>query len=464
LKDENKTKKQLISELAALRQNITESLNTDLERKGIHPSTNEYELRYRTLFDRSLFCVYLHDLQGNLFDANETALKLFGYTKEELPSLNILSLISEEQRPVALQRIEEILKSGAQKKPFEYMVKKKDGEYLWMEVEGALIVKYGKPYAIQGIARDITERKKAEKELLRIYHEWEDIFHAIGHPTIILDKQHNILSANRATVKAVGGGSQEELLGRKCYEFFHNASEPPKKCPLVKMLTSTKFEESEMEVEALGGVFLVSCTPVFDEKGNVQKIIHIATDITARKRAEESLHASEERFRALTENTSDWIWELDQSFVFTYSSPKVKDLLGYEPNEIIGKTPFDLMPEHEAKNISEISHSIMASRKPFTSFENINLHKDGRQVIIETSGVPIFDKDGNFSGYRGIDRDITERKISEKALKKHERELQKRVKELEEFYDMAVGRELRMKQLKEENEELKEALEKHKKS
>ena len=94
------------------------------------------------------------------------------------------------------------------------------------------------------------------------------------------------------------------------------------------------------------------------------------------------------------------------------------------------------MPEHEAKNISEISHSIMASRKPFTSFENINLHKDGRQVIIETSGVPIFDKDGNFSGYRGIDRDITKRKMSEKTLKKHERELQKRLKELEELYDI----------------------------
>jgi PAS domain S-box-containing protein len=420
LKEENKTKKQLIRELIELRQKITELLNTDPEQRGIHSLTNEYEIRYRTLFDRSLFCAYLHDLQGNLFDANETALKLFGYTKEELPSLNILSLIPEEQRPVALQRIEEIFKSGAQKKPFEYLVKKKDGEYLWLEVEGALIMKHGRPYAIQGIARDITERRKAEEELLRIHHEWENIFHAIGHPTIILDEQHNILSANRATVKAVGADSQEELLGKKCYEIFHNASEPPKSCPLVKMLTSTKFEESEMEVEALGGVFLVSCTPVFDKKGNVQKIIHIATDITKRKRAEESLHASEERFRALTENTSDWIWEVDQSFVFTYTSPKVKDLLGYEPNEIIGKTPFDLMPNDEARRTSEISHSILASRKPFTSLENINLHKDGHQVIIETSGVPIFDKNGNFVGYRGIDRDVTERKLLEEGIRESE--------------------------------------------
>lgn len=171
MKDDNKTKKQLVNELIVLRQRISELAHEDTERKETHPSTNEYEIRYRTLFDRSLYCVYLHDLEGNLFDANETALKLFGYTKEELPSLNILSLIPEEQRPIALQRVEEILKSGAQKKPFEYMVKKKGGGYIWLEVEGALIIKHGKPYAIQGIARDITDRKQAEEALKK--HEKE---------------------------------------------------------------------------------------------------------------------------------------------------------------------------------------------------------------------------------------------------------------------------------------------------
>jgi PAS domain S-box-containing protein len=183
LKDRNKTKNQLINELIELRQQIAESGKNDTECKGKHLSTNEYKIRYRTLFDRSLYCVYLHDLRGNLFDANETALKLFGYTKEELPSLNILSLIPEEQRPVALQRIEEILRSGSQKKPFEYMVKKKTGEYIWLEVEGALIVKHGKPYAIQGIAKDITDRKQAEKtlkkhekELIKRVKELEDFY------------------------------------------------------------------------------------------------------------------------------------------------------------------------------------------------------------------------------------------------------------------------------------------------
>ncbi|MDQ7787956.1 MAG: PAS domain S-box protein [Thermodesulfovibrionales bacterium] len=142
--------------------------------------------------------------------------------------------------------------------------------------------------------------------------------------------------------------------------------------------------------------------------------------IAERKHDQEVLHKSEERFRALTENTSDWIWEVDQNGVYTYSSPKVKDLLGYEPDEIIGRTPFDLMSKDKAKRLHEIFNSIVESLKPFAALENVNLHKDGRQVIIETSGIPIFDKNGNFVGYRGIDRDITERKLLEEGIRESE--------------------------------------------
>jgi PAS domain S-box-containing protein len=469
LKDENKTKKQLIKELIELRQKITESLNTVPEQRGTHPLTNEYELRYRTLFDRSLFCVYLHDLQGNLFDANETALKLFGYTKEELPSLNILSLIPEEQRPVALQRIEEILKSGAQKKPCEYMVKKKDREYLWLEVEGALIMKHGRPYAIQGIARDITERRKAEEELLQIHHEWENIFHAIGHPTIILDKQHNILSANRATVNVVGAGSQKELLGRKCYEIFHNASEPPKSCPLVKMLTSTKFEESEMEVEALGGVFLVSCTPVFDEKGNVQKIIHIATNITKRKQAEEALQDSEQRFRTLFNKSVEAQLLLNHEGKVVDCNDAFLDLFVIkDKTEIMGHRPEDFAPEFQPNGTlsREMGDEILETvlERGSAQYEWAHFKHDTSQTPVITELICTRISIAGQPMLHTSIRDITERKKSEKALKKNEKELKERVKELEEFYDMAVGRELRMKQLKEENEKLEEKLEKYKKS
>jgi len=133
-------------------------------------------------------------------------------------------------------------------------------------------------------------------------------------------------------------------------------------------------------------------------------------NLEVHRRAEEALRASEECFRALTESTSDWVWEVDVDGVYTYASPKVKDLLGYEPEEVIGKTPFDFMPPEEAKRIAEEFRAIVDSQRPFAGLENTNLHKDGRLVVLDTSGVPFFDAYGRLCGYRGIDRDITERK------------------------------------------------------
>ncbi len=134
------------------------------------------------------------------------------------------------------------------------------------------------------------------------------------------------------------------------------------------------------------------------------------------KKAEKAMRYSEERFRSLVETTSDWIWEVDRHGVYTYASPRVEDLLGYEPREIIGKTPFDLMPPDEAERISHIFRETVASKRAFDRLENANLHKDGRTIVLETSGVPILDSKKNVMGYRGIDRDITDRKRAEKEL------------------------------------------------
>jgi two-component system cell cycle sensor histidine kinase/response regulator CckA len=129
--------------------------------------------------------------------------------------------------------------------------------------------------------------------------------------------------------------------------------------------------------------------------------------------AEEALKESEERFRNLVETTSDLVWEVDTIGAYTYVSPRIGEMLGYEPGELLGKTPFDLMAPEESKRISDLFRTIVVSRQPFTALENTNIAKDGRSVVLETSGIPVFDKSGTFQGYRGIDRDITERKKAE---------------------------------------------------
>ncbi|MDP2030874.1 MAG: EAL domain-containing protein [Thiobacillus sp.] len=132
----------------------------------------------------------------------------------------------------------------------------------------------------------------------------------------------------------------------------------------------------------------------------------------------QALQLSEARFRAMLENTSDWIWEVDATSVYTFSSNKVLDLLGYTPEEVLGRTPFDFMPAQEARHIASTFRDIAESKRPFSGLENTNLHKDGHEVILETSGVPIYDSERRYLGYRGIDRDITTRKRVDASLTK----------------------------------------------
>ena len=134
----------------------------------------------------------------------------------------------------------------------------------------------------------------------------------------------------------------------------------------------------------------------------------------------ETLKSSEERYRNLVESINDWVWETDEYHVVTYSCPKVKDILGYEPCEILGKPLFDLMHAEEAGGISVILDNFASFRQPFAFIENINIHKSGHQVVLESGGVPILDKDGEFRGYRGISRDISERKMVEETLQESE--------------------------------------------
>jgi len=155
--------------------------------------------------------------------------------------------------------------------------------------------------------------------------------------------------------------------------------------------------------------------------GDIALALHSMEMEDTRKQAKEALQESEQRFRSLVETTSDWIWEVDEHGTYTYVSPKAKALLGYEPDEMIGKTPFDFMPPDEAQRIAREFSAIVKFRKPLKRLENLNIHKDGHAVVMETSGVPIIDTNGRLSGYRGIDRDITERKQAEQDLKESEK-------------------------------------------
>jgi PAS domain S-box-containing protein len=182
-------------------------------------------------------------------------------------------------------------------------------------------------------------------------------------------------------------------------------------------------EEVTASVDVVDLSYETHYSPLFDDNGAVSGVLGVAADVSRRKRSEAQLRSTKDRFRALVETTSDWVWEIDADAQYTYVGPKVVDLLGYDPDELIGKTPFDLMAPDDAKRVREQFRRFASERSPFAGLININLHKDGFPVILETSGVPVFDDDGHLIGYRGIDRDITTRMKAEEALRASENRL-----------------------------------------
>jgi PAS domain S-box-containing protein len=153
-----------------------------------------------------------------------------------------------------------------------------------------------------------------------------------------------------------------------------------------------------------------------------QQKASLLENITAREQAEKALRESEARFRDLVENTSDILWEMDPNGAYTYCSPRVAAILGYEPDELLGKTLIDFMPPGEAKRIGDLFCRIAAERRPFALLAHQVCHKSGSIRILERSGKPVFDDRGQFKGFRGVDRDITRRERAEEALERLSRQ------------------------------------------
>jgi|GEM_PF-1235870 len=163
-----------ITGVVEVRQEVT-------ERKKLELAWKESEERFRALFERSLLCVYLHDLSGKFLEANEATSELLGYSKEELLSLTWTSLLDEKQLPRAFKVVNELLQTGRQKEPREFKLRTKDGRQVWVETEACLLPRQDGLPIILTVAHDITHRKEMEQRLIKSLEEKEVLLREIHH-------------------------------------------------------------------------------------------------------------------------------------------------------------------------------------------------------------------------------------------------------------------------------------------
>ncbi|BAY89104.1 MULTISPECIES: PAS domain S-box protein [unclassified Tolypothrix] len=413
-------------------QNIT-------ERKKSENALRDSEEKFRQFAENSRQVMLLRQVDsGELLYANLTYEQVWGRPRESLYA-NPDSWMAA-MHPDDVPRIAAAYETARGKGFFseEYRIIRPDGSIRWVWGRCFPIKDMaGNIYRIGAIGEDITERKQTEQErdrLLEILEqqnqtleeevtqrtaELRAIIDAIPDYLFVIDRQDmRIIYCNDSFAQELFQQPHEQIEGKTLFELF-----PDQKLEYFvqknqQVFNSGKLLRIQETLNFLGRIntFDTIKVPLKRDNGEVYALVGTARNITAIKQLELELQHSKERFQNLVETSSDCVWETNEFGYYTYVSPQIINLLGYSPEEFIGKTPFDLMPQAEAQRVSQELIKFISLQVPFQCLENTNYHKDGRLVTLETSGVPIFDANKEFRGYRGMDRDVTARKLAEAQL------------------------------------------------
>ena len=249
------------------------------------------------------------------------------------------------------------------------------------------------------------------------------LFNNAGDAVYVLDNQGKFVAVNQK-VEEITELRREDYIGKSFRELIP-AKNLPEAMKAHKNVLQGKSTMLNTKMKKAGGnVVPVEVTLAPLEKNNkIIGTLGIIRGVTERKKVEEELRQSEKRFHDVAANTGEWIWEVDAEGRYTYSSPMVERVLGYTAEEILGEFFYDFFHTDEREQLKSAAFKVFRRREPFTNFVNQNIHKDGYIVILETSGVPIIGPGGQFLGYRGVDRDITEQKRMEEDRKHFEEKL-----------------------------------------
>ncbi len=268
-------------------------------------------------------------------------------------------------------------------------------------------------------AKVVGRYRQAEETAANARNEWERTFDAIPDIVFIVDRDHKIVRINRTMANRLNV-NPEEAVGRPCYTFCHGLDSPHPSCPHKQAMIDGKTHEVELFEPHLGGIYFISSSPIYDENGSLAGSVHVARDITEHKRMEERLQESEKRYRTLFESAADSIYlvesEGDQMGKILSANNAAARMHGYTIEELLTMNIKDLDTEESAKGLPGRIARVL--RGETVRDEVTHRRKDGTEFPLEINARLL--KLENHSYALAIDRDITERKLAEAALKASE--------------------------------------------
>ena len=283
---------------------------------------------------------------------------------------------------------------------------------------------------------DLSKQKKFEEKLTQAKDEWEGTFNAVPDLIAILDDKHQIVKVNKPMAEKLGV-SIEEAVGLTCYNYVHGTEEPPDYCPHSLFLRDGKEHIAEVFEKRLGGDFLVTVSPLPDPNGEPIKSVHVARDITNRKKAEEALRASEKKFRAIFEQAAVGVTLASSNTgQFFKVNQKFCDIVGYFKDELFSSSFQKITHPDDLQTDLDYMQQLMEGTINTFSMEKRYIRKDGTIIWVNLTVSPMWAIGEQPNFHIAIVEDITDRKYAEEALLLEKNKLQNALQKIKQLSGM----------------------------
>ncbi len=436
---EDKTQDQLIDELVELSQRIVELEKIVNQHKWTEEALKRSEKRFRELTELLPEIVFETDIEGNFIFVNQVGFDIFGYTRADFDKgLNALQMIAPEDQDRAKENIRRVL-SGEDLGIREYMAQRKDGSRFPVIIHSSSITdEEGKTVGLRGIVIDITERKKTETALRESEKKYRDLVENINDVIYAIDKD-GVMTYVSPVIESITGYSPSEIIGSHSTVFIHKEDVQRMSKAFQKIL-SGHLEPGEYRILTKSGEIRwirTDSKPIYVEN-QVIGVRGVLTDITERKKAEEALKESEDKFRTLAEQLPNMIF-INKKGKIVYTNKKSEEIMGYTKDEFYSPN-FDFLILVAPESLEKVKLALSKHMKgeEVEPYDYTLLTKGGKKIeaILTTKLI-------NYEGEKailGIVTDITDRKRAEEALKKRAEELEKSKAELQQSLEELLKR------------------------